>query len=117
MKQNDVEVEEHEFICDKCDGFGFIQDKDPDYLITCPKCQGAKKVDWIENAVGKKPKPKDHDDMVDAISKMMVSKIDKELTDIYTGSQTEAKEQTNVKAFTVEDMIKEVEDFKRRYRF
>lgn len=43
-------------ICDKCDGRGsFTVNHELGRL--CPKCQGAGKVDWIENIVGKKPKP------------------------------------------------------------
>jgi len=46
-----------ELICDKCNGKGSVEANERLMKIkTCPKCLGAKKVDWIENAMGKQPK-------------------------------------------------------------
>ena len=45
-------------LCSKCNGEGHIKQEDFDPLlddkgIICPKCHGHKKVDWVENIVGK----------------------------------------------------------------
>ncbi len=48
-----MKVEEGEMACNDCKGTGNIE-FNADVLITCIKCQGAGKVDWIENIVGKK---------------------------------------------------------------
>ncbi len=38
-------------ICDKCKGTGIGKSN----FYACTKCWGAKKLDWVENVVGKKP--------------------------------------------------------------
>ena len=54
------------YICDKCNGEGAIyedfNDKCDDPLYEpyklgtiCPKCNGHKKLDWLENIFGKRP--------------------------------------------------------------
>jgi len=51
-----------EYKCNLCNGKGKIPaEKNPECLIgivgqltTCPKCHGSKKLDWIENVIGKK---------------------------------------------------------------
>jgi DnaJ-class molecular chaperone len=44
-----------EVVCNKCDGRGCLDVLgSPDLLQQCPKCKGNKKVDWIENVIGKK---------------------------------------------------------------
>jgi DnaJ-class molecular chaperone len=49
-----------EVICDKCNGTGtFIENPtlgDAWKHPWCPKCHGAKKVDWVSNAIWKKEK-------------------------------------------------------------
>jgi len=49
----EVILKEGEIVCDKCDGKGSL-DVDSKTLKICPKCLGDKKVDWIENIMGKK---------------------------------------------------------------
>jgi len=52
MGTEDIE----KMICDKCNGEGSIYNEvtDNHYIgIICPKCLGHKKLDWIENIVGK----------------------------------------------------------------
>jgi hypothetical protein len=61
METSVVELNPGKIICDKCNGRGEIVEPfseshnsyDCDF-ITCPKCKGNKKVDWIENVVGVK---------------------------------------------------------------
>ena len=53
------------YICDKCNGEGSIYEDfsegdplwEPEYQLgtICPKCNGHRKLDWIENIVGKQP--------------------------------------------------------------
>lgn len=49
-----MKLEEHEYICSKCDGGGFIFHKVLDCSTICGKCLGSGKVNWIENILGKK---------------------------------------------------------------
>lgn len=53
-----MKLEPGEVICDKCNGTGtFIEDPtlgDAWKHPWCPKCHGAKKVDWVTNAIWKK---------------------------------------------------------------
>ncbi len=47
-----LHLEEWEMLCDMCKGSG----DDPSsktFTTICPKCQGAGKVDWLENILGK----------------------------------------------------------------
>lgn len=46
---NNIELQEHEIICPKCNGSG--ADKDGQYI--CRKCSGTGKVDWISKAINK----------------------------------------------------------------
>lgn len=113
-------------ICDKCEGtghFGFeveIQEYNMRGMVhriptnktynTCEKCQGAGKVDWVENVVGKKP-PKPvidldinsmypsfqvsnklmmettplHDDKIDMMAQALANKIDAEIMESLKG--------------------------------
>ena len=56
------ELEEGEVICNKCNGKRLIKTDKPKWWqrrlseieSLCPKCWGDGKLDWIENAVGKK---------------------------------------------------------------
>ncbi len=56
------ELEEGEVICNKCNGKRRIRTDKPKWWqlrlteieSLCPKCWGDGKLDWIENAVGKK---------------------------------------------------------------
>lgn len=54
----EIELQEGETICDKCEGTG----RDPNHnhpwnwTNICPKCQGEKKLDWISRATGVAPK-------------------------------------------------------------
>ncbi len=52
-----MKLEEGEYICSECEGRGSIPSKlRPNILAAmCKKCQGAGKLDWIENIVGKPP--------------------------------------------------------------
>jgi len=46
-----------EVICDECDGKGEVQyqiDECQSTEVRCPKCFGDGKLDWVENAMGKK---------------------------------------------------------------
>ena len=46
-------LEDGEIICSKCNGNCFLFGRTIDEMaITCPKCQGSGKVDWITNAMG-----------------------------------------------------------------
>ena len=52
-----IELKPGEVICDRCNGTGKnIIQPIGDFLECpwCPKCHGAKKVDWISNAIWKK---------------------------------------------------------------
>ena len=49
-----------EYICDKCNGDGYIQFYEPENGLSgtfhksfCPKCFGDGKLNWIENLFGK----------------------------------------------------------------
>jgi len=44
-------------ICDLCHGSGTYSHRD-DLDGECPKCHGEGKLDWVENVVGKDPRPK-----------------------------------------------------------
>lgn len=53
-----IEIEEFEYICDKCYGKGQIKSKlktksGRPITLRCNKCLGAGKLDWIENVTGK----------------------------------------------------------------
>ena len=50
-KMKDLKLEEGEMICDKCEGTGTAKGEE---WISCSKCLGSGKVDWIENIMGKK---------------------------------------------------------------
>lgn len=51
-----MELNEGEIKCPECYGNKKITDPKLSYIywITCPKCKGKGKLDWIENIVGKK---------------------------------------------------------------
>jgi len=69
-----LHLEEWEMLCNECNGSG----DDPSsktFTTICPKCQGAGKVDWLENILGKKRILRttfSHDDMVDSMSYMKI---------------------------------------------
>jgi hypothetical protein len=96
-------------ICDQCNGTGKPGNNKIDYdnrMVVpwhCDKCSGTGKFDWIENIVGKKPRVLSanwtmemdqdlstlygtnlHDYLIDAISKSMAEKIDKEIMKGFT---------------------------------
>ena len=50
---NNLHLEEGELICDKCGGKGHLDDG-LGMVNVCSKCWGAGKLDWIDNAMGKK---------------------------------------------------------------
>ena len=45
------EMDEHG--CDKCLGLGIIKHESSDISITCEKCHGDGKLDWLEMVCGK----------------------------------------------------------------
>ena len=50
-----IDLKPGEVICDKCNGTGYyIEDMESFSHPWCPKCHGAKKVDWVSNAIWKK---------------------------------------------------------------
>lgn len=55
-----MKLEEGEVKCSRCKGRGSIKGGADTYLhhISCPKCHGEKKLDWISNAMGERPTPK-----------------------------------------------------------
>jgi len=69
LKATGLDLEEGELICDTCNGWGVIQKRKGEWPYTqpyvrsywvkdCEKCNGAGKLDWVENAVGKRQRPK-----------------------------------------------------------
>lgn len=53
----EIELQEGETICDKCEGTGMNSDNNMVYFPNvCQKCQGEKKLDWISRATGVAPK-------------------------------------------------------------
>ena len=50
IEQQCEEIEKHN--CDKCDGKGYLE-RTISYTITCNKCGGEGKLDWIEMVLGK----------------------------------------------------------------
>lgn len=52
----EIELVEGEYKCPECEGDGIVMGDYP-YSDVCPKCLGEGKLDWIENAMGKKKKP------------------------------------------------------------
>jgi len=112
MNPEEIELEEHEFICDKCSGFGLIDNRSNKQIyynsLVCPKCQGDGKVDWVENAVGKKPK-EDYEQMADSLAK----NIDKKIIEDLCRAETE-EEEVKAETLTLDSMLKSIEDFKRR---
>jgi len=58
-----LDIQDGEFLCDKCEGIGTIPYESSGYVqsqnaswevaVVCPKCQGDKKVDWVSNITGK----------------------------------------------------------------
>lgn len=94
-----------ELLCDECEGRGCLPSKIEDISTMqarCWKCQGDGKVDWVSHITGKPVKPMFHfssssisnstvaagtsgnhvhDDMIDAMSKHLADKIDKEIMD------------------------------------
>ncbi len=57
MDNNKLKLEEGEYICSECEGRGsHPSNQNPNTMASmCRKCQGAGKLDWIENIVGKPP--------------------------------------------------------------
>ena len=50
-----VKLEEGEVICSKCEGerrISISNEYYSSYIITCPKCHGIGKLDWVSNAMG-----------------------------------------------------------------
>ncbi len=57
-----IKVGEGEVICDKCDGAGYRDKPQLRGIVRsdeCPKCEGQGKLDWIDNAMGKKKSARD----------------------------------------------------------
>lgn len=44
-----------EVICPECEGYGQICKEDSFMILRCPKCQGKKKLDWVERITGVAP--------------------------------------------------------------
>ncbi len=80
-------LEEGEYICDKCGGTGRINNHNPYHsfphsrsrTVFCPMCQGTGKLDWIENIVGKKPVIFHFENALEAMSQRISKEIDKEI--------------------------------------
>ncbi len=53
--KKELTINEGEYICSECNGNGHIKNEK---YISCKRCQGEGKLDWIENIVGKKPNQK-----------------------------------------------------------
>ena len=85
-----LHLEEWEMLCNECGGCG----DDPSsntFTTICPKCQGAGKVDWLENILGKNPHIRlratflddssymINDKILAEIAKEMADQIDKEI--------------------------------------
>jgi len=58
MQPERNELEEDQFICDKCNGTGCVPSEiNPHEMASiCQKCQGDGWVDWISNITGKPPR-------------------------------------------------------------
>jgi len=84
-----------EILCDVCKGVGNLPSKIQPHnvVLTCWKCQGSGKLDWVSHIMEKAP-PKQykfsangsfqsykHDDMIDAMSYAIANSIDKEIVD------------------------------------
>ena len=81
-------LEENEYICDKCGGTGRVNNFNPYHpyyshrrKVFCPMCQGTGKLDWIENIVGKKPIVFRYENAVDNMAREMAKGIDREIID------------------------------------
>ena len=56
--RDEIVLKEDEIICDRCKGSGYEPGYDPSRVIrlTCQKCQGERKLDWISAITGVPPK-------------------------------------------------------------
>jgi len=65
--------------CSKCNGEGWLppgKDDDENVIkVICPKCHGHKKVDWVENVVGKKIPKTDIYEFFEVAQKMTSSLV------------------------------------------
>jgi len=70
--------------CDYCDGVGIIPSPDCtlDIGIVCPKCNGDKNIDWVENAKGTNTLMNDKC-YLDSISWSKISQIKDQLLNMY----------------------------------
>jgi DnaJ-class molecular chaperone len=102
-----MKLKEGEYICDKCNGRGSLPTRNPDVVTKCPKCNGKKKLDWIENIVGvTKNKPKETD-VIDqwtkVVAEQMAEKLDKDLIKtILSGQSTDEKDKLPVQRIIIE---------------
>lgn len=51
-----ITLKEGERFCPKCNGNGYVKGPTRFSLLNCNVCLGDGKLDWIEEATGKKPK-------------------------------------------------------------
>jgi hypothetical protein len=94
-----LSLEAGEVICPKCKGTAWLTGKN-DWDYTCDRCHGARKLDWIEMAMGK-PNPRRRlkanwtmemekdlvamydvnlpGDIIDAMGKELAEKVDEEI--------------------------------------
>lgn len=81
--KSELVLNEGEMICDKCEGTGedSSQSASSVYSFTrfCKKCLGTGKVDWVENAMGKKPNKESNFITIDS-SAMMSNTISSQLS-------------------------------------
>ena len=75
-----MKLEEWEVVCYRCNGkTSTLLDK-YGKRITCPKCYGEGKLDWIENVIGKrKPTRSILDDIADHLAEELEKDIDKQI--------------------------------------
>jgi len=49
-----ITLTDGERFCPKCDGVGFVKGAKKFTVLTCARCLGDGKIDWIEEATGKR---------------------------------------------------------------
>jgi hypothetical protein len=65
----DIKLKEGEELCNRCIGAGFLE-KEGEYCISCPKCLGRGKLDWVEQIVGAKELSVDFSQFVSTCTKL-----------------------------------------------
>lgn len=79
LKRN-IKLNPGEEFCPKCNGKGKTLMK-KDVTLTCSKCYGFGKLDWIENAMGKKLPSGEQIEQwaIETMSQQIADEIDKEI--------------------------------------